>query len=71
MSITVKACPRCGRRFLNHCWHSDTEELPTVEMPLEKAKELLQKTIDSAYYKLEGLRGEMERYTNREEIGEL
>ena len=28
---TVKACPRCGRIYAQHCWH-DEREIMTKEM---------------------------------------
>jgi len=37
---TVRACPVCGRVCPVHCWH-DARKVPTVEMPVRKARELL------------------------------
>lgn len=37
MIKTVKACPHCGMIAQVHCWHPESDEVPTIEMPVDRA----------------------------------
>jgi hypothetical protein len=41
----VKACPKCGKEYWNHCWHDGYDEVSTEKMEVGKAIPLLTNTI--------------------------
>lgn len=64
---TVRACPKCGRRYLAHCYH-DGEEIRTMDIPVSKAIPLLEHTIDVLKEELKSAETVLTSY-KREQLG--
>lgn len=59
--MKVKACPKCGRHFEVHCFHSNNE-VSTVEMEVTDAMKLLDMEIRAHRQELERLLFDQENY---------
>lgn len=64
--VTVTACPLCGIESPYACYHPNRDWKP-VEMPIEKAIELVRSSIRHAQSKAETFRGFLEVYQKRAE----
>ena len=43
--MIIKACPICGNEVLYNCWHPETEEIDSIDMPIAQAIKLASKQL--------------------------